>query len=42
MLVSRFADGEIRVKVEESVRGMDVFIVQPTCCPINEAIMELI
>ncbi len=41
MLVSRFADGEIRVKVEESVRGMDVFIVQPTCCPINEAIMEL-
>jgi len=41
MLVSRFADGEIRVKVEESVRGMDVFIVQPTCCPVNEAIMEL-
>lgn len=41
MLVTRFADGEICVKVDESVRGMDVFIVQPTCHPINDSIMEL-
>lgn len=39
---TRFADGEIRVKVEESVRGMDVFIVQPTCAPVNDSLMELL
>ena len=38
----RFADGEIQVKVEESVRGMDVFIVQPTCAPANDSLMELL
>jgi ribose-phosphate pyrophosphokinase len=40
--ISRFADGEIRVKIEESVRGMDVFIVQPTCAPVNDHVMELL
>jgi len=42
MVVSRFSDGEIRVKVDESARGMDAFIVQSTCCPVNENIMELL
>ena len=42
MVVSRFADGEIRVKIDESARGMDTFIVQSTCCPVNENIMELL
>ena len=40
--VSRFADNEIKVKIKESVRGQDVFIVQPTCSPCNENIMELL
>lgn len=40
--LSRFADGEIRAKVEESARGMDVFIVQPTCAPANDTLMELL
>ncbi len=39
---TRFADGEIRVKIEESVRGKDVFIVQPTCAPANDTLMELL
>ena len=38
----RFADGEIAVKIEESARGMDVFIVQPTCAPANDTLMELL
>ncbi len=42
MVVSRFSDGEIQVKVEESARGMDAFIIQPTCCPVNETLMELL
>lgn len=41
-LVSRFSDGEIRVQVEESVRGMDVFVVQPTCPPTSDNILELL
>jgi ribose-phosphate pyrophosphokinase len=40
--VGRFSDGEIKVKVEESARGMDAFIVQSTCNPVNESIMELL
>jgi len=39
--LTRFADGEIRAKVDESARGMDVFIVQPTCAPVNDTLMEL-
>ncbi|MDO8585688.1 MAG: ribose-phosphate pyrophosphokinase [Armatimonadota bacterium] len=41
-LVSRFEDGEIRVKVDESVRGADVFIIQSGCCTVNDSIMELL
>jgi ribose-phosphate pyrophosphokinase len=42
MELSRFADGEIRVRIEESVRGADVFVIQPTCPPTSENIMELL
>ncbi len=42
MEVGRFADGEIWVRIEESVRGTDVFLVQPTCPPSAENIMELL
>lgn len=38
----RFADGEIGVSLDESVRGADVFIIQPTCYPVNENIMQLL
>lgn len=41
-LVTRFSDGEIRVQIQESVRGMDVFVVQPTCPPTSENILELL
>ncbi len=41
-LVSRFSEGEIRIKINENVRGKDVFIIQPTCPPSNENIMELL
>jgi len=40
--IRRFADGEVFVEVEENVRGMDVFVIQPTCAPVNENIMELL
>ena len=40
--VGRFPDGEIDVKVQEDIRGRDVFVLQPTCPPVNEAIMELL
>jgi ribose-phosphate pyrophosphokinase len=39
--VSRFSDGEIDVKIADSMRGHDVFLVQPTCEPVNESWMEL-
>ena len=41
-LVSRFSDGEVRVKIEDNVRGKDVFVVQPTSPPVNENLMELL
>ena len=40
--VGRFPDGEIDVKVHEDIRGRDVFVLQPTCPPVNENIMELL
>ncbi|MCU0727732.1 MAG: ribose-phosphate pyrophosphokinase [Planctomycetes bacterium] len=40
--VTRFLDGEFNVQVAENVRGNDVFVVQPTCSPVNENLMELI
>ncbi|MBI4432208.1 MAG: ribose-phosphate pyrophosphokinase [Candidatus Omnitrophica bacterium] len=41
-LVTSFSEGEIRVKINEDVRGRDVFIVQPTCPPSNNNLMELL
>ena len=41
-LVGRFSEGEIRVKINENVRGKDVFVVQPTCPPPNDNLMELL
>lgn len=41
-LIGRFSDGESRVEIESNVRGRDVFIIQPTCAPANENIMELL
>ncbi|KAL0487394.1 ribose-phosphate pyrophosphokinase [Acrasis kona] len=40
-IVERFKDGEIKVQVEDSVRGCDCFVFQPTCRPVNDNIMEL-
>ena len=40
--VGRFSDGEINVELMENVRGRDVFIVQPTCPPTNDTLMELL
>jgi ribose-phosphate pyrophosphokinase len=40
--VGQFSDGEITVQIEENVRGMDVFLIQPTCSPANDNLMELI
>lgn len=40
--VGRFSDGEVMVEILENVRGRDVFVVQPTCPPSNETLMELL
>jgi len=40
--VGRFSDGEINVEIEDNVRGKDVFVVQPTCAPVNRNLMELL
>ncbi len=40
--LSRFSDGEIQVQINENVRGMDVFVVQPTCTPVDQHLMELL
>ena len=40
--VGRFSNGEIRVRLEENVRGTDVYIVQPTTAPVNDHLMELL
>jgi ribose-phosphate pyrophosphokinase len=40
--VGKFSEGEVRVKINENVRGKDVFIVQPTCPPVNDSLMELL
>ena len=41
-LVARFSDGEINIQIRDNVRGMDVFIVQPTSQPVNQNLMELL
>src|SRR5581483_3682924 len=40
--LGRFSDGETQVEIEENVRGMDVFVVQSTCPPVNDHLMELL
>ncbi len=40
--ISNFPDGEILCKIEEDIRGRDIFLVQPTCPPVNENLMELL
>ncbi len=40
--VGRFSDGEVSVEIQDNVRGKDVFIIQPTCAPTNDNLMELI
>lgn len=40
--VTHFSDGEVQVRIDESVRGADVFIIQPTSTPVNENLMELL
>ncbi|MEE9602023.1 MAG: ribose-phosphate pyrophosphokinase-like domain-containing protein, partial [Thermoguttaceae bacterium] len=42
LMTGNFPDGEIACKIEEDVRGRDVFIIQPTCPPVNETLMELL
>ena len=41
-LISKFSDGETRIEIQSSVRGKDVFLIQSTCAPANENIMELL
>jgi len=40
--VKQFSDGEISVEIGENVRGTDVFVIQPTCTPVNDHLMELL
>ena len=40
--VGKFADGEVNIKVHENVRGKDVYVIQPTCPPVNNNLMELL
>src|SRR3546814_4141704 len=41
-MVGKFSDGEIQIEILDNVRGRDVFVVQPTCVPTNDNIMELL
>ena len=40
--VTRFSDGEVYVQINENVRGADVFLIQPTCPPVNDTLLELL
>ncbi|MGB0559116.1 MAG: ribose-phosphate pyrophosphokinase [Pseudohongiellaceae bacterium] len=40
--ISKFSDGEVSVELNENVRGKDVFVIQPTCAPTNDSIMEVL
>lgn len=40
--VGRFPDGEVRLQIQENVRGTDVFVIQPTCSPVNDNLIELL
>jgi ribose-phosphate pyrophosphokinase len=41
-MITRFADGETHLQIQENVRGADVFVVQPTCTPVDQHLMELL
>ena len=41
LVCKRFADGELYVQIQQSIRGCDVFLIQPTCAPVNDSLMEL-
>ena len=41
LISKRFADGELYVQIQQSIRGCDVFLIQPTCAPVNDSLMEL-
>jgi N-terminal domain of ribose phosphate pyrophosphokinase len=41
-IVGKFADGEVNIVIQENVRGKDVYVIQPTCPPVNDNIMELL
>ncbi|QTA79618.1 Ribose-phosphate pyrophosphokinase [Desulfonema limicola] len=40
--VKRFSDGEIQIEIDENIRSRDVFVIQPTCSPVNENLVELL
>jgi len=40
MDITRFMDGELNIKIHDNVRGKDIFLIQPTCAPVNESLME--
>ena len=40
--ISRFSDGEVFAEIQENVRGVDVYVIQPTCAPVNDNLMELL
>jgi ribose-phosphate pyrophosphokinase len=40
--IKKFADGEISVRISESIRGSDVYILQPACPPVNDNLMEIL
>lgn len=42
MVRQRFADGELYVQIQESIRGCDVYLIQPTCHPVNDHLMEIL
>nr|WP_227501502.1 ribose-phosphate pyrophosphokinase [Synechocystis sp. PCC 7509] len=42
MIRKRFADGELYIQIQESIRGCDVYLIQPTCNPVNDHLMELL
>ena len=41
LISKRFADGELYVQIQQSIRGCGVFLLQPTCAPVNDSLMEL-
>ena len=41
VLLSTFSDGEIRVEIQDNVRGDDIYVIQSTCCPVNDNIMQV-